>query len=117
MNKTIINNILDGSINLENGNYIEALSNYKDVLKTQNDYNLLATYKSGVCFMKLQQYDKAIVFFKEVLQVNPLHRNTLKNLSICYRHLDKIKNMLSICDIIYNLDNKLSLESIQEGVL
>lgn len=112
MDKTIARYIIEGSIALENGNHFEALSNYKEVLKTVNDFNLIATYKSGICFMKLGEYNKAIHFFNEVLASNPLHRNTLLKLSYCYMQNKQYEDMIKVCDIVYNLDNKLKLEAI-----
>lgn len=60
------------------GNYIEALSYYEKSIEYDLNYGT-ALYNMGVCYIKLQEHEKAIKIFTKVLNLKNIHKRTISN--------------------------------------
>tara|TARA_B100000424_G_C22836060_1_gene446362 strand:+ start:34 stop:768 length:735 start_codon:yes stop_codon:yes gene_type:complete len=70
----------------QNNDFSSALEKYQHYLEENPDsFNIL--YNIGNCYFKLQQYGKAIVYYKRALQLNPKDTDALKNLELTRQFL------------------------------
>ena len=86
-----------------NENYKEALSYYKKAIENK-DCEYHAFYNSGVCHIKLKNYQKAIDMIKKALE---LHKDSkyFFNIAYCYSMLKDDIKALRYFNLAWALDN------------
>lgn len=84
-------------------NYSEALNYYEKAIENKEcEYH--SYYNSGVCYIKLKEYHKAIEMLDKALE---LHRDSkyFFNLAYCYSMLDDEQKALRYFNLAWALDN------------
>ena len=85
------------------------LQKYKDAIKYFNksykiNYNIKPLFKIGKCYEKSNDTKNAIKYFKNVIKKNPDHVKARIQLIKIYEKLNREKEVLRECEIIYMLD-------------
>ena len=94
------------------GNYQNAISYYKKLLKKQKNYIFYDNL--GTIYLKLSEYSKAKVFFDLSIKINPKNAETFSKIGICLAMLNNemhainsftkaLKLEPSLLDAIYNI--------------
>ena len=58
----------------------------------------------GGLYFQFHEYDKAILFLKKAIYINPLHTNTLNNLALVYKNSEKFHDSIDILKQVLKLD-------------
>ena len=85
------------------------LADYKNSIKYFNksyriNYNIKPLFKIGRCYEKSNDTKNAIKYFRNVIKKNPDHVKARIQLIKIYQKLDRQKDVLRECEIIYMLD-------------
>ncbi len=82
-----------GEIEVKLGDYQDAIGHFERLTQLKQD-DLAAWFYLGVCYTQLKEYEKAIdVYENRVLQIDPKHIDTMRNLAFIYSELgDKEKS-------------------------
>ena len=95
---------LDANSFYGNKDYETAISFYEKAIKTK-DNEPYAYYNLGVCYIKLQEYDKAIEMIKKTLCLN-LDAKYFFNLAYCYSMKEDNPKALRYFNMAWALDNE-----------
>lgn len=84
-------------------NYKKAISFYKKSI--ENDENPVCSYyNSGVCYIKLKDFDSAIYMIKKALEFHKESKYFF-NLAYCYAMKNEVKKALIYFNMAYSLDD------------
>jgi len=90
--------------------FISKYENPKD-----NNEKITATFEIGFRYMNLGRHDKAIPYYEEVLESNPLDFATLNNLARIYEEAEEIQTALEYQQKLYN-NNSTNMQVIAETI-
>lgn len=98
-----MNYFLKGNELYNTKNYDEALDYYEKAIEN-NECEYHSYYNSGVCYIKLKEYNKAIDMIKKALS---LHQDPkyFFNLAYCYSMIDDEVKALRYFNLSWALDN------------
>lgn len=86
-----------------NHNYCEALNYYEKAIENKEcEYH--SCYNSGVCYIKLKNYPKAIEMINKALDLH-VDSKYFFNLAYCYSMLDEEQKALRYFNLAWALDN------------
>ncbi len=98
MRKYYINNLYDQK-------------NYKTAVNEIEKYNLYSDKNSKMelmlakCYLKTDNYGKAIVLYRKMLSENPDNVNYLMSYSYCLEKLDRLDDALNILENLFRISN------------
>jgi tetratricopeptide (TPR) repeat protein len=106
----------DAEILVSNQQYEKAISNYKEVIKS--DPTCTDAYMNiGICYDYLGEYSSAIDFFDMALELYPLYPKAWLNKAITYQRMGDIDDALRCFDKAIDLDKNYSLAYYNKGIL
>ncbi len=106
----------DAEILVADQQYEKAISNYKEVIKS--DPTCTDAYMNiGICCDHLGDHSSAIDFFDMTLELYPLYPKAWSNKAITYQHMGDIDDALRCFDKAIDLDKNYSLAYYNKGVL
>ncbi len=92
--------LLNANNNYENGNYVEAISDYLKISKHLDNGYLF--YNIGTCYLKLNQIGKSLFYFEKAKFLIPLNKELNNNILIAN---SKIKDNLPKRNVYFYLGN------------
>ncbi len=106
----------DAEILVADQQYEKAISNYKEVIKSDPTCTDAYMY-IGICYDHLGDYSSAINFYDMALEIYPLYPKAWLNKAITYQHTGDITEALICFDKAIELDRNYSLAYYNKGVL
>lgn len=106
----------DAEILLSGKKYENAISNYKEVIKSDPTYTD-AYLNIGICYDHLGDYSSAIDFFDMALELYPLYPKAWLNKAITYQHMGDITGALICFDKAIEVYRNYSIAYYYKGVL
>mgnify|MGYP001320386868 CR=1 FL=1 len=85
-------------------NYINALHMYKKAINSK-DNEAASLYNAGVCFIKLKEYENAIIYLKKALLIKKDSKYFF-NLGFCHAVMKDNKKALIYFNTAWSLNNK-----------
>ncbi|WP_017302892.1 photosystem I assembly protein Ycf3 [Spirulina subsalsa] len=78
----------DGMSAQADGEYAEALENYQEALKLENDANdrSYILYNMGLIYASNGEHEKALGFYHEAIDLNPKMPQALNNIAVIYHY-------------------------------
>ncbi|MCW6037654.1 photosystem I assembly protein Ycf3 [Spirulina subsalsa FACHB-351] len=78
----------DGMSAQADGEYAEALENYQEALKLENDSNdrSYILYNMGLIYASNGEHEKALEFYHEAIDLNPKMPQALNNIAVIYHY-------------------------------
>ncbi len=73
---------------LESGLFTEAAADYESIL-TDAEYGKLASYNLGLCWINLEDYEKALPYFEACMDNAEAFDGLYYNIGVCYRNSQK----------------------------
>jgi len=101
-------------MNMEGGEN-QALEAFETAYELDNTF-LDAVINAGFTAFNLMRYDKAVEYFKEVLEVTPDDQEVTLYLLYAFEHEGNYEEMLEYAQHLYQLDNQ-SIEAVQFIIL
>lgn len=89
---------------IENRQFTDAEYFFKKITKLDKT-NWQAWHGRGLCFKRLEMYERAIYAFSKVVELQPESAKACYNLGFCQSQLDKLE------DALYNLNKAINLDS------
>ncbi len=99
--------LLTANNNYENGNYVEAISDYLKISKHLDNGYLF--YNIGTCYLKLNQIGKSLFYFEKAKFLIPLNKELNNNILIAN---SKIKDNFPKRNVYFYLDNVFFITKI-----
>ncbi len=99
--------LLNANNNYENGNYVEAISDYLKISKHLDNGYLF--YNIGTCYLKLNQIGKSLFYFEKAKFLIPLNKELNNNILIAN---SKIKDNLPKRNVYFYLENVFFITKI-----
>ncbi|RMF07393.1 MAG: tetratricopeptide repeat protein [Candidatus Neomarinimicrobiota bacterium] len=122
----VISMMSDGVRSMNNGAYDEAFETYQQVLEKDPNF-AEAAYSMGLAKYKLKDYDAAVAYFKQALELNPTHenaraaitnvvKNTFNDANNSYRRGD-LETALEQYQKVLEIDSTFYQAQFQIGVI
>ncbi|MGL5378979.1 tetratricopeptide repeat protein [Clostridium sp.] len=97
-----MNNFNEGNKLYNNKEYEKAISYYKEAIKN-NENEACSYYNSGVCFIKLKDFDNAITMLKRAISIQKESKYFF-NLAYCYAMKEEKSKALIYFNMAWSLD-------------
>lgn len=97
-------NYFNEANNLYNSKEYEKAIDYYEKAISNKENEACSYYNSGVCFIKLKEYDKAISMLKLAIKIQPDSKYFF-NLGYCYAMKNDSKKALVYFNIAWSLNN------------
>ena len=85
-------------------NDLEQLTHKEEGLELDEYIEALKKFNAAFALMQSKQWEKAIVFYKESIKINPTAPQAFGNMALCYAHLSEDKKALEAFDKAIALD-------------
>ena len=85
-------------------NDLEQLTHKEEGLELDEYIEALKKFNAAFALMQSKQWEKAIVFYKESIKINPTAPQAFGNMALCYAHLNEEKKAIEAFDKAIALD-------------
>lgn len=82
-------------------NYPKAIEDYNFILSTQTDIKILIN--RAFCFAKINQYEKSIIDYTKILELENKNIHALYNRALSYEKSNKFKEVLIISQRLFKI--------------
>lgn len=93
----------DGNLSYDAKNYKSAISSYKKSIKAKEEEEAYSLYNLALCYIKLEQYNKAIKTLKLAISKKP-KSNFYFNLAYSYLKINDTKKALLYFNTAWAMD-------------